>query len=304
MTAVAVRAVSTPGRIGRLALTQTYANFQPKIREPEMRHAMAQEAELRKDIAYGIEVPTREKFRFTSDPGEGRVSARHDFVVMQDPRHDAPRLNLVELKEGQPAVTVVGGGSDCRPTRKDFQKLILEVAEEGKSIVHILQAANRGSIPEVLGKYNIGLWQATRLSLEQAGLLLVRDPLADPVWFTLFILVVRLRHEAKRPFLYHQHLDDFGETLRRAENGEPLFREGCLVRLSLDEAAPLPQQQQPGAPGTRTLTPAEVDQQLLARGLLTRLPDPSQDVDDDDLEDLPIPVEGEPVSQTIVRERR
>jgi hypothetical protein len=45
-----------------------------------------------------------------------------------------------------------------------------------------------------------------------------------------------------------------------------------------------------------------VDRQLLARGLLSRLPDPAEDVDDED--DLPIPVEREPVSETIIRERR
>jgi Arc/MetJ-type ribon-helix-helix transcriptional regulator len=47
-------------------------------------------------------------------------------------------------------------------------------------------------------------------------------------------------------------------------------------------------------------TPEDVDRRLLARGLLTSLPNPSEDVDDDE----PIPVEGEPVSETIIRERR
>jgi len=34
--------------------------------EPQMRHALAQEAEARKDVRYGIEVPTRQTYRFTT----------------------------------------------------------------------------------------------------------------------------------------------------------------------------------------------------------------------------------------------
>ncbi len=56
-------------------------------------------------------------------------------------------------------------------------------------------------------------------------------------------------------------------------------------------------QQQPAAPAAKLLTPEDVDRELLARGLLSRLPDPAEDVDDED--DLPIPVEGEPVRARI-----
>ena len=73
--AAAVRAVRAEGRISRLVLTQTTENMEPKIREPEMRHALAQEAESRsEDVFDGVEVPTREKYRFTTAPGdqEGR----------------------------------------------------------------------------------------------------------------------------------------------------------------------------------------------------------------------------------------
>ena len=47
--------------LGGLVLTQTL-NRTPKIREPEMRHALAQEAEIWNNILYGIEAPTREKY--------------------------------------------------------------------------------------------------------------------------------------------------------------------------------------------------------------------------------------------------
>ena len=46
----------------------------------------------------------------------------------------------------------------------------------------------------------------------------------------------------------------------------------------------------------RRRTPEDVDRQLLARGLLTSLPNPAEDVDDE-----PISVEGEAVSETIIR---
>jgi len=54
------------GRIGGLALTQSLADRSPQIREPEMRHALAQEAEARKDVRSGIEVPARQTYRFTT----------------------------------------------------------------------------------------------------------------------------------------------------------------------------------------------------------------------------------------------
>jgi hypothetical protein len=43
---------------------------------------------------------------------------------------------------------------------------------------------------------------------------------------------------------------------------------------------------------------------MMARGLITRLPDPALDAADDDPDDQPIAIEGEPLSETILRERR
>jgi Arc/MetJ-type ribon-helix-helix transcriptional regulator len=48
----------------------------------------------------------------------------------------------------------------------------------------------------------------------------------------------------------------------------------------------------------------ELHQKMMARGLITRLPDPSLDIDDDDPDDQPVPIKGEPLSETIIRERR
>jgi hypothetical protein len=53
----------------------------------------------------------------------------------------------------------------------------------------------------------------------------------------------------------------------------------------------------------KSLTPAEFNRRLLASGRITRLPDPAQDLDDDDPDDQPVAIEGEPLSETIIRER-
>jgi Arc/MetJ-type ribon-helix-helix transcriptional regulator len=49
-------------------------------------------------------------------------------------------------------------------------------------------------------------------------------------------------------------------------------------------------------------TLAEIHQQMLASGLMTQLPDTDADFDDPD--DVPITIKGEPLSETIIRERR
>ena len=56
-----------------------------------------------------------------------------------------------------------------------------------------------------------------------------------------------------------------------------------------------PQQKKP-------LTRAEFDQKLLELGLMSQLPDTAADFDDPD--DEPIAIEGEPLSETVIREHR
>ena len=58
------------------------------------------------------------------------------------------------------------------------------------------------------------------------------------------------------------------------------------------------------APRRKPLTEAEFNQHLLSIGLITSLPDPTVDIDDDDPEDAPVTIKGEPLSATIIRERR
>ena len=71
---------------------------------------------------------------------------------------------------------------------------------------------------------------------------------------------------------------------------------------SVDEAARLLLDKcQPTNPA-RTLTLDELDRQMLADGLMSQLPNAAEDIDDED--EAPIAIEGEPLSETIIRERR
>jgi Arc/MetJ-type ribon-helix-helix transcriptional regulator len=81
------------------------------------------------------------------------------------------------------------------------------------------------------------------------------------------------------------------------------------LKQSVPDATPLPAQRAkrakakaaPAQP-TKPLTVAELHQKLLAEGRISRLPDTGADFDDPD--DQPITIEGEPLSQTVIRERR
>ena len=56
------------------------------------------------------------------------------------------------------------------------------------------------------------------------------------------------------------------------------------------------------APPKKKMTEAEFDQHLLEIGLMSQLPDTAADFDDPD--DVPVNIKGEPLSETVIRERR
>ena len=84
----------------------------------------------------------------------------------------------------------------------------------------------------------------------------------------------------------------------------------ALIRLkeAMPKAAATPDRRtkrtKPVQPKKKPLTRDELNQQLMAAGLITSLPDPALDLDDDDPDDAPVPIKGEPLSETIIRERR
>jgi Arc/MetJ-type ribon-helix-helix transcriptional regulator len=72
------------------------------------------------------------------------------------------------------------------------------------------------------------------------------------------------------------------------------------VDEAMDAAARLLLRQH--APVRKPVTQADLDKYMLEIGLLSRLPDTDADFDDPD--DQPITIQGEPLSETVIRERR
>jgi hypothetical protein len=86
-------------------------------------------------------------------------------------------------------------------------------------------------------------------------------------------------------------------TVRRpaqTDDRQEASKETTGQRAKRAEVAPA----QPGKP----LTVAELHQKLLAEGRISRLPNTAADFDDPD--DQPVTIQGEPLSETVIRERR
>lgn len=83
---------------------------------------------------------------------------------------------------------------------------------------------------------------------------------------------------------------------KAALTGEPKKpRARTSGRASRSVRAPLP-------PAKKPMTEEEFDQHMLEIGLMSQLPDTAADHDDPEAE--PISIKGEPLSATVVRERR
>jgi Arc/MetJ-type ribon-helix-helix transcriptional regulator len=104
----------------------------------------------------------------------------------------------------------------------------------------------------------------------------------------------RFVHDAVRSGLYASDDDVIRDALMRLKKTMPEGNQTPGKSPKRSKAAP----QLPKKP----LTPAELDQYMLKVGLLSQLPDTDADFDDPD--DEPITIKGEPLSETIIRERR
>ncbi len=100
---------------------------------------------------------------------------------------------------------------------------------------------------------------------------------------------------AVRAGFYAREDDVIRDALTRLEQTMPKPARASRKGTKRTKAAP--QKKKP-------LTEAEFHQHLLSVGLMTSLPDPAQDIDDDDPDDAPVIIKGEPLSETIIRERR
>jgi Arc/MetJ-type ribon-helix-helix transcriptional regulator len=95
------------------------------------------------------------------------------------------------------------------------------------------------------------------------------------------------------------------EDLERGVKARVLRGEFASEDEAIAEAVRLLLERRPieNAPPTRTsLAESRVDQQLLDAGLLSELPETSADYDDPG--DALIDITGEPLSETVIRERR
>jgi putative addiction module CopG family antidote len=100
----------------------------------------------------------------------------------------------------------------------------------------------------------------------------------------------RFVHEAVRTGHYAREDDVIRDALTR-------------LRETMPENTAKPDQRVKRAkPKTKPLTMEELHQKMLASGLISQLPDTDADFDDPD--DQLIDVKGEPLSETIIRERR
>jgi Arc/MetJ-type ribon-helix-helix transcriptional regulator len=101
-------------------------------------------------------------------------------------------------------------------------------------------------------------------------------------------------HDAVRAGFYASEDDLFTDAVERLRQAMPKpARTSGKAAERRTKAAP--QRKKP-------LSRDELNERLLASGLVTRLPDPAEDIDDDD--DPPIVIQGEPLSETVIRERR
>lgn len=99
-------------------------------------------------------------------------------------------------------------------------------------------------------------------------------------------------HDAVRSGLSARDADVVTDALIRLKQAMPEGPQMPGKRAKRTKAA----LQQPEKP----LTPAELDQYMLSLGLITQLPDPAEDIDDDDPDDEPVAIKGEPLPETII----
>ena len=105
----------------------------------------------------------------------------------------------------------------------------------------------------------------------------------------------RFVHEAVRVGRYAREDDVICDALTRLKESLPQAAAATGRRTRRAKTAK-------AAEPKALLTLDQVHQRMIASGLITQLPDPAQDIDDDDVP--PIVIKGEPLSETIIRERR
>jgi Arc/MetJ-type ribon-helix-helix transcriptional regulator len=104
----------------------------------------------------------------------------------------------------------------------------------------------------------------------------------------------RFVRDAVRAGLYTDEGDVINDALARLRQTLPEPAATPARRTRRAKAAPRPAQ--------KPMTKDEFHRHLIEIGLMSQLPDTAADFDDPD--DEPIPIKGEPLSETVIRERR
>jgi hypothetical protein len=194
--------------IGYLRLTQFYRESacEHKIREPEMRQALIQEAEAR-CFPYSVEMPTDQAYRFTPLPGDGRRRGLHDFALVPEDERQRRPLVRVEFKEGPLSARrdEAGRPTDVPALSKDLRKLLLEESTDGRAVLHVLQAANGKTLSALLQKYEVALRTAQATLAREYP----EEAVNRATWFSVLFLIVRHRGRigGNRPALWRAAID-------------------------------------------------------------------------------------------------
>ena len=105
--------------------------------------------------------------------------------------------------------------------------------------------------------------------------------------------------------------NDFNQLLSSIKALSPEQARQLRQQLDRQSARPIKSPAKPSsktatrtrtAPPKKKMTEAEFDQHLLEIGLLSQIPDTDADFDDPD--DVLVDIKGEPLSETVIRERR
>jgi Arc/MetJ-type ribon-helix-helix transcriptional regulator len=102
-------------------------------------------------------------------------------------------------------------------------------------------------------------------------------------------------HDAVRAGLYAREDDVVNDALARLKQSMPETSKRPARRTKRAKAKASPAPKEP-------MTRDAFLRHLMEIGLVSQLPNPAEDIDDDD--DPPIVIQGEPLSETIIRERR
>jgi hypothetical protein len=105
--------------------------------------------------------------------------------------------------------------------------------------------------------------------------------------------------------------NDFNQLLSSIKALSPEQARQLRQQLDRQSAKPIKSPAKPSsktatrtrtAPPKKKMTEAEFDQHLVEIGLLSQIPDTDADFDDPD--DVLVDIKGEPLSETVIRERR